>query len=92
MVRIVPGYQGPRPRVDAGENDGLVPYGGDLNALDGPKNMKQLDAMRQAMLLNGVDLWGFAGMTSCEHTDEVIDATVRAVEASVEMLATEGLM
>ncbi len=92
MVRIVPGYTGPRPRVDAGESDGLVPFGGDLNALDGPKNMKQVYAMRQAMLLNGVDLWGFAGMTSCEHTDEVIDATVRAVEASVEMLAAEGLM
>ena len=30
--------------------------------------------MRQAMLLNGVDWWGFAGMTSCEHTDDVIDA------------------
>src|SRR5438067_2420922 len=54
MVRIVPGYRGPRPRTDAGENDGLVPFGGDLDALDGPKNMKQIYAMRQAMLLNGV--------------------------------------
>jgi glutamate-1-semialdehyde 2,1-aminomutase len=88
----VPGYHGPRPRTDAGENDGLVPYGGDLNTLDGPKNPKQLSAMRQAMLLNGVDLWGFAGMTSCEHTDAVIDDTVRAVEKSVEMLRAEGLV
>jgi len=44
------------------------------------------------MLLNGVDLWGFAGMTSCEHTDPVIDDTVRAVEKSVEMLRAEGLV
>ena len=65
--------------------------GGDLSALDGPKNMKPVYAMRQAMLLHGVDLWGFAGMTSCEHTDEVIDRTVRAVEASIEALAAEGL-
>ena len=91
MVRIVPGYTGPQPRVDAGENDGLIPFDGDLNAIDGPKNVKSLYAMRQAMLLNGVDLWGFAGMTSCEHTDEVIDATVRAVESAVELLAAENL-
>ncbi|MDB5312526.1 MAG: hemL1 [Gemmataceae bacterium] len=92
MVRIIPDYHGPRPAGAAGENDGLVPFGGDLNALDGPKNTKQLYAMRQAMLLNGVDLWGFAGMTSSEHTDAVVDDTVRAVETSVEMLQAEGLV
>jgi len=92
MVRIVPGYDGPRPTTDAGVNDGLVPFGGDLNALDGPKNAKQLNAMRQAMLLHGVDFWGFAGMTSSEHTDAVIDATVRAVGAAVEALQAEGLL
>ena len=43
------------------------------------------------MLLNGVDWWGFAGMTSCEHTDAVIDHTVTAFEASIEMLTAEGL-
>jgi glutamate-1-semialdehyde 2,1-aminomutase len=63
-----------------------------VNALDGPKNAKQIYAMRQAMLLNGVDLWGFAGMTSCEHSDDVIDATVKAVETSAEMLRAEGLI
>ena len=68
-----------------------MPHGGDVNALDGPKNMKQVYAMRQAMLLHGVDLWGFAGMTSCEHTDADIDATVAAVEAAYELLAAEGL-
>jgi len=92
MVRIVPGYDGPGPATDAGVNDGLVPFGGDLNALDGPKNAKQLNAMRQAMLLHGVDFWGFAGMTSSEHTDAVIDATVRAVGAAVEALQAEGLL
>ena len=92
MVRIVPEYTGPRPSSNAGANDGFIPYSGDLNALDGPKNMKQLFAMRQAMLLNGVELWGFAGMTSCEHNDAVIDATVRAVEVSVEMLRAEEML
>ena len=44
------------------------------------------------MLLNGVDWWGLAGMTSCEHTDDVIDHTVKAFEASVEALAAEGMV
>jgi glutamate-1-semialdehyde 2,1-aminomutase len=92
MIRIVPGYTGPRPSTTAGANDGLIPFGNDLDTLDGPKNGKLLSAMRQAMLLNGVDLWGFAGMTSCEHTDTVIDDTIAAVEKSVELLLDEGLL
>ena len=36
MVRIVANYRGERPRSDAGDNDCLVPLGGDLNTLDGP--------------------------------------------------------
>ncbi len=91
MVRVVPGYRGERPRSDAGDNDGLVPYGGDLNALDGPKNMRQVYAMRQGMLLNGVDWWGLGGMTSCEHTAADVDRTVKAIEATIGLLAAEGL-
>ncbi len=92
MVRIVPGYTGPRPSTSAGANDGLIPFCGELDLLDGPKNAKQMFAMRQAMLLQGVDLWGFAGMTSCEHTDAIIDDTICAVEASVELLQADGLV
>ena len=92
MIRVVTNYRGERPRTDAGNNDGLIPFNGDMNALDGPKNMKQVHALRQAMMLNGVDWWGIAGMTSSEHTDEVIDHTIRAFEASVETVMAEGLM
>ena len=92
MLRIVTDYTGPKPKLDAGANDGLIPYDGDLDALDGPKNAKQLYTMRQAMLLHGVDLWGFAGMTSCEHTDAIVDDTIRAVEASVEAILKEGIV
>ncbi len=92
MMRIVTGYTGPRPTADAGDRDGLIPYNGDLNKLDGPRNARQIHAMRQTMLLNGVDLWGFAGMTSCEHTDAVIDDTIRAVESAVGMLQAESLL
>jgi glutamate-1-semialdehyde 2,1-aminomutase len=92
MVRVVTDYRGERPRTDAGDNDGLIPYGGDLNLLDGPKNMKLVYALRQAMMLNGVDWWGYAGMTSCEHTNDVIDHTVKAFEVSVEAVMGDGLM
>lgn len=92
MVRVVTNYRGERPHTNAGDNDGLVPFGGDVNLLDGPKNMKVVNALRQAMMLNGVDWWGIAGMTSCEHSDEVIDHTVRAFEASVGAVMAEGLM
>jgi glutamate-1-semialdehyde 2,1-aminomutase len=91
IVKVLTNYSGERPRTDAGDNDGLVPLGGDVNALDGPKNMKQVYSLRQAMLLNGVDWWGLAGMTSCEHTSEVIAHTVKVFEASVEALVAEGL-
>ena len=53
--------------------------------------MKQFYGLRQAMLLHGVDWWGFAGMTTCEHTDAVIDHTIGAFEQSIEMLTAEGL-
>ena len=92
MVRVATGFSGERPRTDAGANDGLIPHGGDLNALDGPKNMKLVNALRQAMLLQGIDFWGLAGMTSCEHADDAIDATARAFERSVEWLQVEGLI
>jgi glutamate-1-semialdehyde 2,1-aminomutase len=91
MVRLVPNYSGPRPCTDAGDNDGLIPYGGDLNRLDGPRNMKLHHAIRQGMLLNGVDWWGFAGMTSCEHTATDVERTVQAMEATIELLIAEGI-
>jgi glutamate-1-semialdehyde 2,1-aminomutase len=91
MVRIIPNYRDERPRTDTGDNDGLVPFGGDLNRIDGPKNTRQVYAMRQSMLLNGVDFWGFSGMTSCEHDDDVIAKTVKAVEVSAPAVFAEGL-
>lgn len=91
MIRVIPGYRGERPSTSAGLNDGLIPFGGDVNQLDGPKNSQQLYALRQAMCLNGVDWWGFAGMTSCEHTEADVATTVRAMEAAVHRLRREQL-
>ena len=90
MVRVLPNATGEYPKP-AGANDGFIPHGGDLNLLDGPKNMKQVYAMRQGMLLNGVDWWGTAGMTSCEHTNDDVAKTVMAMEATLATMARDGI-
>lgn len=89
--RVLPNYTGPRPKTDAGDNDGLIPYDGDINQLDGVKNTKLVHAFRMGMLLNGVDLPGIAGFTTAAHTDEDVAKTVKAVEKTVEMLQADGI-
>lgn len=88
MVRVIPGATAP---ADAGDNDGFIPFGNDVSVLDGPKNMKQVMAVRQGMLLNGVDWWGFAGMTSGEHTAADVAKTVKAMQATLTDMRAEGL-
>jgi glutamate-1-semialdehyde 2,1-aminomutase len=90
MVRVLPNFTGPHP-APAGDADGFIPFDGDVNALDGPKNMKQFTAMRQGMLLHGVDWWGFAGMTTCEHTPADVTATVTAMRETLRAMREEGL-
>jgi glutamate-1-semialdehyde 2,1-aminomutase len=85
--RLVPNYDGPRP-----DGDDFVPYGGALERLDGPRDARLVHAFRQAMLLNGVDLFGLAGMTSAAHTEEDVTRTIDAVAAAVEALHEEGLL
>jgi hypothetical protein len=71
----------------------LVPFGGDLNQLDGPPaNPKLRHAFRQAMLLNGVDIPGLGGWLMATHTDEDLDRTVRAVGSAIELLKADGLL
>jgi glutamate-1-semialdehyde 2,1-aminomutase len=84
--RLGSGYDGPRPT-----SDDFIPFAGDPNRLDGPRDRRVLHAFRQAMLLNGVDLPGLAGMTTAAHTAADIEQTVAAVGASVALLRTEGL-
>ena len=41
--KLLPDYHGPRPT-----GDDFIPYGGDLDKLDGPKNAKLVHAFRRA--------------------------------------------
>lgn len=92
MVRVLPGFTGPRPAPEVTGSDGFIPFKGDVNALDGPKPPRLVHAMRQAMLLNGVDWWGLAGMTCAVHTPADVAKTVAAMGAAVGRLAAEGLV
>lgn len=90
MVKTLPGYLGDWPKPETQDNAGFIPFNGDLNALDGPKDTRIVYSMRQGMLLHGVDWWGLAGMTSCEHTSSDIDVTVHAMEATLGLMRMEG--
>lgn len=91
VIKVLPNYHGERPPTDASDCDGFIPCDGELNALDGPKSSKLVAAVRQGMLLHGVDWWGLAGMTSCEHTTADVEKTVTAMEQTIAAIQEEGI-
>ena len=90
MVRVLPNPERVRPAPEVTGSDGFVPAGGDVNALDGPKDAKRVHALRQAMLLNGVDWWGYAGMTSAAHSVADVAKTVQAMAAAAGRVSIVG--
>jgi glutamate-1-semialdehyde 2,1-aminomutase len=80
--KLLPNYQGPAP---VGED--FVPYGGAWEELGRPSNPRLMYGFRGALLLHGVDLPGFWGMTTAAHTEADIEETVGAVAAALEFLA-----
>jgi glutamate-1-semialdehyde 2,1-aminomutase len=84
--RLLAGYAGPRP-----DGDGFIPYGGALEKLDGPRDVRLIHAFRCGMLLQGVDLPGLSGMTTAAHTEADVDRAVAAVAATVAALRDEGI-
>ncbi len=79
--RILANYEGPRP-----EDDEFIPHDGDVHKLDAPRDARLHSAFRQAMLLQGVDVWGLSGMTSIAHTDADVEQTLAAIEGTLELL------
>ena len=84
MFRLLPHYRGPRPT-----GDDFIPYNGDLNRLDGPRDARLASAIRMGMLLHGVDFFGMGGMTTAAHTEEDVERTVAAVAEMLELLEGE---
>jgi glutamate-1-semialdehyde 2,1-aminomutase len=91
MIRVVLDRSGFRPKPETADFGGEIPHGNSVNALDGAKEPRVLHALRQGMLLHGVDWWGNGGMTSCEHSDEDVTRTVQAMEQTLGMMRAEGL-
>ena len=78
--KLLPRYDGSPP-----SGDDFIPYDGDLNMLDGPKDRNLVHAFRCGMLLHGVDLAGLGGMTTMAHSEADVEDTVAAVGRRVDL-------
>ncbi len=64
--------------------------GVDWRRLDA-RHAEQSRALRQALILNGVDFNGSRALVSTEHTDDIIHETLAAFEAALRMMKDEDL-
>jgi glutamate-1-semialdehyde 2,1-aminomutase len=81
-VKILPDYEGSRPRTDD-----FIPYDNDYRQLDRKIDSTFSHAFRCALLLGGVDWMGWSGSTSSEHTDADVDRTIEAFASAIELLS-----
>ncbi|MBS0205619.1 MAG: aminotransferase class III-fold pyridoxal phosphate-dependent enzyme [Planctomycetes bacterium] len=81
MIHILPNYDGPRPT-----SDDFIPCGGDYRQLDGEQPATLKHAFRCALLLGGVDWFGWSGMTSTEHTSDDLQQTIAAFDKALNWL------
>jgi len=87
MIHILPNYSGPRP-----DRPDFIPCDNDYRQLDGKRDPKFQYAFRCALLLGGVDWFGWSGMTSAVHTATDLDATVAAFDRAIDLLRADGWM
>lgn len=81
MIHILPNYDGPRPT-----SDDFIPCEGDYRKLDAEQPAALKHAFRGALLLNGVDWFGWSGMTSAAHTAEDLNQTIHAFDRCLSLL------
>lgn len=86
-IRILTDYAGPRPAAED-----FIPYGNDYRKLDTEPPRKFTHAFRAALLLGGIDWFGWGGLTSAAHTDEDVEHTVAAFDQAIDLLRGEGLV
>ena len=87
MIHILPNYAG--PVVDQPD---FIPYAGDYRQLDvdQPKELKH--AFRAALLVFGVDWFGWSGMTSAVHSERDVTETVDAFDQAIDLLRSSGIL
>lgn len=87
MIHILPDYDGP-----PSASDDFVPCNGDHLQLDGARPAALKHGFRAALMLNGVDWFGWGGLTSAAHTTADIQQTVTAFSKAIDLLREDGLM
>ena len=86
-VTILPEYDGP-----PSSSDDFIPYGNSLEKLDRKFDPTLSHAFRCALLLGGVDFFGWRAMMSSAHTEADIDQTVVAISDAIDLLRGDGLV
>lgn len=81
MIHILPNYTGP-----ASTRDDFIPNEGDYRRLDVEQPAALKHAFRAALLTEGVDWFGFSGITSCAHTETDLEETVEAFDRATASL------
>jgi glutamate-1-semialdehyde 2,1-aminomutase len=87
MLSVLSNYDGPRPT-----DDGFIPYDNRLDKLDAKRDPVLSHAFRCALLLNGVDFFGWRAMLSAAHTHGDIQRTVSAFSNAIDLLRKDGLL
>lgn len=81
MFTILPEYDGP-----PSSGDEYIPCGGAIEKLDRKFDGELSHAFRCALLTQGVDLFGWRGMLSSEHTPKEIDLTISAFSRAIDLM------
>ncbi len=85
-VKILPDYEGEENPLES-IREGRYDY---LKLKNPAPALKQ--AFHSAMLLEGVDLSGWGGLTASVHTREDLDRSVAALDCALDRLGREGLV
>ncbi len=87
MLSVLTGYDGPRSTDDA-----FIPCDNRLDKLDSKRDPVLSHAFRCALLLNGIDFFGWRAMLSAAHTADDIEKTVIGFSKAIELLRADGLV
>lgn len=85
MIHLCPNYEACTQEYETG-----LPYEADYQRLDGARDPHLQHALRIALLTEGVDWFGWGGMTSAVHTSDDIEFTIDAFERAFHRLCRAG--
>lgn len=87
MLSVLTDYDGPRPTDDA-----FIPCDNRLDKLDCKRDPVLSHAFRAALLLNGIDFFGWRAMLSAAHTEDDIAKTATGFSRAIDLLRKDGLV